>query len=67
MKPTIESGEGERFVTVVRRRDDDRVEITVELEKRGVVTRPFPGEGIRVTIGTAEENDRFLQALADVI
>ena len=42
-------------------------EIYVELERRGVVTRPFAGEGIRVTIGTPAENDRFLAALADVI
>ncbi|MFV0526891.1 MAG: histidinol-phosphate transaminase [Acidimicrobiales bacterium] len=35
------------------------------LERRGVVTRPFPGEGIRVTIGSPAENDRFLAALAD--
>ena len=26
-------------------------------------TRPFPGEGIRVTIGSPEENDRFLASL----
>jgi histidinol-phosphate aminotransferase len=39
----------------------------VELERRGVVTRPFAGEGIRVTIGTPAENDRFLAALTDVI
>lgn len=30
------------------------------LEKQGVVTRPFSDEGIRVTIGTPDENDRFL-------
>ena len=41
-------------------------EICLALEKRGVVTRPFSGEGIRVTIGTAEENDRFLGSLAEV-
>jgi histidinol-phosphate aminotransferase len=41
--------------------------IYVELERRGVVTRPFVGEGIRVTIGTPAENDRFLAALAEVI
>lgn len=40
--------------------------ITVGLEKRGVVSRPFPGEGVRVTIGTREENDRFLIAFAAV-
>jgi len=38
-------------------------EIYVALEKSGVVTRPFSGEGIRVTISTADENDRFLAAL----
>lgn len=26
----------------------------------GVLVRPFPGEGVRVTIGTPEENDMFL-------
>ncbi len=35
------------------------------LEQRGVVVRPFPGVGIRVTIGTPAENDRFLAALAE--
>ena len=41
-------------------------EVYVEIERRGVVTRPFAGEGVRVTIGTAEENDRFLATLAEV-
>lgn len=41
-------------------------EIYVAVEKLGVVTRPFPGEGIRVTIGTEEENNRFLAAFAEV-
>lgn len=36
--------------------------VTVELEKRGVVVRPFSGEGIRVTVGTPEQNTRFLQS-----
>jgi histidinol-phosphate aminotransferase len=40
--------------------------LTVGLEKRGVVSRPFPGEGVRVTIGTREENDRFLAAFTAV-
>ena len=35
------------------------------LERRGVVTRPLDG-GVRVTVGTAEENERFLAALDDV-
>ena len=31
-------------------------------EGRGVIVRPFPGDGVRVTIGTPEENDAFLAA-----
>ncbi|HSB84677.1 MAG TPA: histidinol-phosphate transaminase [Ilumatobacteraceae bacterium] len=42
-------------------------EVYIELERRGVVTRPFTGEGIRVTISTPAENDRFLNTLAEVI
>ncbi len=40
--------------------------VYLELEKRGVVTRPFSNEGIRITIGTAEQNSRFVATLADV-
>lgn len=29
-------------------------------ERRGVIVRPFAGEGVRVTIGTPAENDAFL-------
>ena len=35
-------------------------------EARAVITRPFAGEGIRVTVGTPEEDDIFLAALDDV-
>lgn len=42
-------------------------EVYLALEQRGVVTRPFSGEGIRVTIGTPEQNQRFLATLAAVI
>jgi len=31
-------------------------------EARGVIVRPFPGEGVRVTVGTPAENDAFLAA-----
>jgi histidinol-phosphate aminotransferase len=31
-------------------------------EVEGVIVRPFQGDGVRVTIGTAEENDAFLAA-----
>ncbi len=42
-------------------------EIYLGLERRGVVTRPFSNEGIRVTISTPDENDRFLSTLAEVM
>lgn len=38
-------------------------DVYLELEKAGVVTRSFAGEGVRVTIGSREENDRFLDSL----
>lgn len=44
-------------------RTDD---VGAALERRGVVIRPFSGDGIRVTIGTPAENDRFLTTLAEV-
>ncbi len=40
-------------------------QVCLGLEQRGVVIRPFPGFGIRVTVGTPAQNDRFLAALAD--
>lgn len=40
--------------------------LALALERLGVVTRPFAHLGVRVTIGTAPENDRFLTALARV-
>ena len=42
-------------------------EVCIALEQRGVVVRPFSGVGIRVTIGTPAQNDRFLTALSEVI
>jgi histidinol-phosphate aminotransferase len=42
-------------------------ELYLGLERRGVVTRPFSGEGIRVTISTPDDNDRFLRTLAEVM
>ncbi len=32
-------------------------------ERGGVIVRPFQGDGVRVTIGTPEENDAFLSTL----
>ncbi|MGW2560584.1 histidinol-phosphate transaminase [Streptomyces sp. NPDC001514] len=37
------------------------VEFAGACERAGVVVRPFPGEGVRVTIGECEANDVFLQ------
>ncbi len=42
-------------------------EVYLGLERRGVVTRPFSNEGIRVTISTPDDNDRFLCTLAEVM
>jgi histidinol-phosphate aminotransferase len=34
--------------------------------ERGIIVRPFAGQGARVTIGTPAENDRFLSAASDL-
>jgi histidinol-phosphate aminotransferase len=39
---------------------DDAVGFAAHCESGGVIVRPFPGEGVRVTTGVPEENDRFL-------
>jgi histidinol-phosphate aminotransferase len=41
---------------------DDAVGFGAACEKRGVIVRPFAGDGVRVTIGKSEENDAFLAA-----
>ncbi len=41
-------------------------ELALGLERQGVVIRPFSGEGMRITVGTRAENDRFLDTLAQV-
>ena len=41
---------------------DATANIATAMEKQGVVTRPFPGIGLRITIGTPEQNDRWLAA-----
>jgi histidinol-phosphate aminotransferase len=54
------------FITI---RVGKAAEIYKKLLRRGVIVRPVGGgyglpEHLRVTIGTAEENERFLSALA---
>ncbi|MGI9614798.1 MAG: histidinol-phosphate transaminase [Acidimicrobiales bacterium] len=44
---------------------DRTTDVHLALEKQGIVTRPFPGDGLRITIGSPDENDRFLAALAN--
>ena len=36
-------------------------------ERAGVVLRPFPDVGVRITVGTAEENDRLVEVLRAAI
>jgi histidinol-phosphate aminotransferase len=45
---------------------DQAAPLAAALEARAVITRPFAGDGIRVTVGTPEEDDLFLAALDDV-
>jgi len=49
------------------RAGDATDDVGLGLEKRGVVVRPFSGDGVRVTIGPPSENDLFLAALAEVV
>jgi len=42
-------------------------EVAAALESRAVITRPFAGEGLRVTVGTPEEDDVFLAAYDEVV
>jgi len=39
---------------------DRAAEFATACERRGVIVRAFQGEGVRVTIGTPDENDAFL-------
>lgn len=43
---------------------DSAEPLAAELERLGVITRPVAGIGLRVTIGSVEDNDRFLEAIA---
>lgn len=41
---------------------EDTTDFAASCEAAGVAVRPFAGEGVRVSIGTPEENDAFLAA-----
>ena len=45
---------------------DATVDWAAGCEQRRVIVRPFAGSGARVTIGTPDENDRFLAAAAEL-
>jgi histidinol-phosphate aminotransferase len=45
---------------------DATAEWSAQCEQRRVIVRGFAGAGARVTIGTPEENDRFLAAAAEL-
>jgi histidinol-phosphate aminotransferase len=45
---------------------DRSTEWATGCEDRRVVVRPFQGAGVRVTIGTPDENDRFLEAAREL-
>ncbi|MCP3857163.1 MAG: histidinol-phosphate transaminase [Actinomycetia bacterium] len=43
------------------------LELTRSLEQRGLVTRPFEGEGLRITASTPSETDRVIEALEEIL
>jgi len=55
-----------RIVVALRERAQSTTELAAALDPRAVITRPFAGEGIRVTVGSPEEDDVFLSALDEV-
>jgi len=46
---------------------DAAAELGARSERRGVVLRVFPGVGVRVTVGTNDENERVVAVLDDAI
>jgi histidinol-phosphate aminotransferase len=41
----------------------DALDVAGRLEQQGLTVRAFPDEGIRITVGPAEANDRVLDVL----
>ncbi|MDP9241380.1 MAG: histidinol-phosphate transaminase [Actinomycetota bacterium] len=46
---------------------EQAVPFAVACEQRGLIVRPFAGDGVRVTVGKPEENHRFLTAAAELL
>ena len=59
------------FANFVLVKVGDAARINLELLKRGVIVRPVAGDGLpewlRVSIGLAEENQVFIDALTDIL
>jgi histidinol-phosphate aminotransferase len=59
------------FVMMLFSGEDEVMEIFVELQKRGVITRPLAQAGLsralRVTIGLEDENRQFVSALEEIL
>lgn len=60
--PVIPSQANFTWLNLGARTDD----VFAHLTSRGIITRPFSGEGIRITIGDATANDAVLAALAEI-
>ena len=46
---------------------EETIDLATELEKRGVIARAFPDFGLRITVGTPEQNDRWLAACIELL
>jgi len=47
--------------------EKDANEVFIELQKRGMIIRPILGTWIRVSIGTKEQNETFIELLKEVL
>lgn len=43
------------------------ISVATEFEKQGIIPRPFPDFGLRITVGTPEQNDRWLTACRELL
>ena len=59
------------YANFVLVRVGDAARINLELLKRGVIVRPVAGDGLpewlRVSVGLPEENQKFIEALTDIL
>lgn len=59
------------FIMMLFAGESEVMRLFIELQRRGVIARPLAQaglpQGLRVTIGTAEENQRFVEALEEIL